>query len=161
MEHLFQHVYPTLNQVFDVCHLTPCQKYAVLRQGVTNISDLQMLGNSVETIWDTLKHFNNLSDAGGGTNFGAIHYTQIHALTEYVCEKLRQLNQALDAVGFTDATMNAYIMKSVVAEAHGDMLDVADLLKLGENNFHQWEEAVLAQLQAKKGNLDIPLAYVV
>ena len=40
MDRLFQHVYPTLNQVFDVCHLTPCQKYAVLRQGVTNISDL-------------------------------------------------------------------------------------------------------------------------
>ena len=80
MDHLFQHVYPTLNQVFDICHLTPCQKYAVLRQGVTNISDLQMLGNSVETIWDTFKHFNNLSDAHGGTNFGAIHYTWIHAL---------------------------------------------------------------------------------
>ena len=40
MDHLFQHVYPTLNQVFDVCRLTPRQKYAVLRQGVTNISDL-------------------------------------------------------------------------------------------------------------------------
>ena len=146
MEHLFQHVYPTLNQVFDVCRLTPCQKYTVLRQGVTNISDLQMLGNSVETIRDTFKHFNNLSDARGGTNFGVIHYTQIHALTEYVCDKLCWLNQAPDAAGFTDATMNAYIMKSVVGEAHGDALDVADPLKLGENNFHQWEEAVLAQL---------------
>ena len=31
MDHLFQHVYPTLNQVFDVCHLTSCQKYAVQR----------------------------------------------------------------------------------------------------------------------------------
>ena len=41
------------------------------------------------------------------------------------------------------------------------MLDMADPLKLGKKNFHQWEEAVLAQLRAKKGNLDIPLAYVV
>ena len=40
MDHLFQNVYPTLNQVFDVCRLTPCQKYAVLRQGVTNIFNL-------------------------------------------------------------------------------------------------------------------------
>ena len=57
--------------------------------------------------------------------------------------------------------MNTYIMKSAVGEAHRDALDMADLPKLGENNFHQWEEAVLAQLQDKKGNLDIPLAYVV
>ena len=120
-----------------------------------------MLGNSVDTIWDTFKHFNNLSDACGGTNFGAIHYTQIHALTKYIHDKFHQLTQALDAAGFTDATMNTYIIKSVVGEAHRDALDVADPPKLGENNFHQWEEAVLAQLQAKKGNLDIPLAYVV
>ena len=105
-----------------------------------------MLGNSVETIWDTFKHFNNLSYAHVGTNFGVIHYTWIHSLTEYVCDKLCQLNQALDAAGFTDATMNVYIMKSAVGEVHGDVLDVADLLKLGKNNFHQWEEAVLAQL---------------
>ena len=118
MDHLFEYVYPTLNQEFGICHLTPCQKYAVLRQGVTNISNLQMLANSVETIWDTFKHFNNLSDVHGGTNFGVIHYTQIHALTEYVCDKLHRLNQALDATGFTDATMNAYIMKSAVGEAH-------------------------------------------
>ena len=146
MDHLFQHVYPTVNQVFDVCHHTPCQKYAVLRQGVTNISDLRMLGNWVETIQDTFKHFNNLSDACGGTNFGAIHYTWTHALTKYVHDKLHRLNQAPDAAGFTDATMNVYIMKSAVGEAHGDMLDIVDPPKLGENNFHQWEEAVLAQL---------------
>ena len=158
MNHLFQHVYPTLNQVFDICHLTPCQKYAVLRW-VTNISDLRMLGNSVETIWDTIKHFNNLSDAHGGTKFGAIRYTWIHALMSMY--KLRRLNQAPDAAGFMDATMNAYIMNSVVGEVHGDALDMVDLPKLGKNNFHQWEEAVLAQLQAKKGNLDIPLVYVV
>ena len=118
----------------------------MLRQGVTNRSDLQMLGNLVETIRDTFKHFNNLSDACGGTNFGAIHYTQIHALTEYVHHKLRRLNQALDAAGFTDATMNAYILESVVGEAHGDALDVADPPKLGKNNFHQYKETVLAQL---------------
>ena len=88
MDHLFQHVYPTLNQLFDICLLTPCQKYAVLRQGVTNISDLQMLGNLVKTRWDSFKHFNNLSDVRCGTNFGAIEYMQIHALTEYVCDKL-------------------------------------------------------------------------
>ena len=57
--------------------------------------------------------------------------------------------------------MNVYIMNSAVGEAHGDALDIADPPKLGENDFHQWEEAVLAQLRAKKGNLDIPLAYVV
>ena len=57
MDHLFQHVNPTLNQVFGVCHLTPHQKYAVLRQGVTNISNLQMLRNLVETVWGTFKHF--------------------------------------------------------------------------------------------------------
>ena len=57
--------------------------------------------------------------------------------------------------------MNAYIMNSVVGEVHGDALDMADPPKLGKNNFHQWEEAVLAQLRAKKGNLDIPLVYVV
>ena len=42
--------------------------------------------------------------------------------------------------------MNMYFMKSVVGKAHGDVLDIADPPKLGKNNFHQLEEAVLAQL---------------
>ena len=33
--------------------------------------------------------------------------------------------------------------------------------KLGENNFHQWEDAIIAQLHAKKGTNNVPLAYVV
>ena len=81
MERLFQHVYGDLNQVLTVCRLSNRQKYAVLRQGVTCIEDVRMLGSSVQTIRDTFKHFNSLTDARGATNFGAIHYTRIHTLT--------------------------------------------------------------------------------
>ena len=42
-----------------------------------------------------------------------------------------------------------------------DALDVAEPPKLGENNFHQLEDAILAQVWAKKGSNNIPLAYVV
>ena len=84
MDHLFHHVYPDLNQVLYVCKLTSWQKYAVLWQGVTSIADVHMLGATMETICDNFKHFNSLTEACGSTNFGAIHYTHIHALTEYV-----------------------------------------------------------------------------
>ena len=84
MDHLFHHVYPDLNQVLNVCRLTSWQKYAVLRQGVTSIADVHMLGATVVTIHDNFKHSNSLTEAHGGTNFGAIHYTCIHALTEYI-----------------------------------------------------------------------------
>ena len=47
--------------------------------------------------------------------------------------------------------MNTYIMKSGVGEAHGDMLGVADPPKSGENNFHQWEEAVLQNYEPRRG----------
>ena len=57
--------------------------------------------------------------------------------------------------------MNGYIGKSEVTENTSDALDVAEPPKLGENNFHQWEDAILAQLWVKKGNNNIPLAYVV
>ena len=40
-------------------------------------------------------------------------------------------------------------------------MDVAEPPKLGENNFHQWEDAIIAQLCAKKGTKIVPLPYVV
>ena len=46
-------------------------------------------------------------------------------------------------------------------EQAGDKLEVAEPPKLRENNFHQWEDAIFAQLHAKKGNNNVPLAYVV
>ena len=161
MEHLFQHVYGDLNQVLTICRLSNRQKYAVLRQGVTCIEEVRMLGSSVQTIRDTFNHFNSLTDAGGGTNFGAIHYTRIHALTEYVRDGQRRHGQVPDVAGFTNAVMEGYIGKSEVTDTSADSLEVAEPLKLGENNFHQWEDAILAQLRAKKGNNDVPLAYVV
>ena len=82
MDHLFHHVYPDLYQVLNVCRLTSWKTYAVLRQGVTSIADVCMLGAMVETIRDNFKHFNSLTEAGGGTNFGSIDYTHIHALME-------------------------------------------------------------------------------
>ena len=81
MDHLFHHVYPDLNQVLNVCRLTSWQKYAVLRQGVTSIADVCMLGATMETIHDNFKHFNSLTKARGGTNFGAIHYTHDRILS--------------------------------------------------------------------------------
>ena len=57
--------------------------------------------------------------------------------------------------------MNEYIKRSGISKQAGDKLEVAKPPKLGENNFHQWEDAILAQLCTKKGNIDVPLAYVV
>ena len=57
--------------------------------------------------------------------------------------------------------MNGYIGMSEVTENMSDAQDVAEPPKLGENNFHQWEDAVLAQLRAKKDNNNVPLVYVV
>ena len=57
--------------------------------------------------------------------------------------------------------MEGYIGKSEVTDTSADPLEVAEQQKLGENNFHQWEDAILAQLRGKKGNNDVPLAYVV
>ena len=128
---------------------------------MTDITDVRMLRTLVENIWDTFKHFNALADDRGGTNFGAIHYTRIHALTEYVPDQQQWHGQVLDATGFTNAVMNGYIGKSEVTENTSDALDVAEPPKLGENKFHQWEDAILAQLRVKKGNNNVPLAYVV
>ena len=66
--------------------------------------------------------------------------------------------QLLDPAGFTNAVMNEYIERSGVNEQAGDKLEVAEPPKLGENNFHQWEHAILTQLCAKKGNNNVPLA---
>ena len=52
-------------------------------------------------------------------------------------------------------------LSSGINKQAGDKLEVAEPPKLGEKNFHQWEDAILAQLHAKKGNNNVPLAYVV
>ena len=161
MHHLFHHVYPDLNQVLNVCRLTSWQKYAVLWQGVTSIVDVRMLGATMETIHDNFKHFNSLTKARGSTNFGAIHYTCIHALMEYIRDRQCWHGQLPDPAGFTNAVINEYIKRSGINKQAGDKLEVAKPPKLGENNFHQWEDAILAQLHAKKGNNNVPLAYVV
>ena len=57
--------------------------------------------------------------------------------------------------------MNEYIERSGINEKSGDKLEVAKTPKLGENNFHQWEDEILMQLHAKKGTNNVPLAYVV
>ena len=128
---------------------------------MTDIEDVRMLGTSVESIREIFKHFNRLSDARGGTNFGAIHYTRIHALMEYVCDQQCHHNQVPDAAGFTDAVMRSYISKSEITDGNGNTLDVVEPPKLGENSFHQWEDAIIAQLHAKKDTNNVPLAYVV
>eukprot|EP00957_Ditylum_brightwellii_P052398 3973990-Ditylum_brightwellii.AAC.1 len=63
-----------------VCCLTSKQKYAILRQGVTNVGEMELLGPGLNDIQSTLKVFNSLSDARGGVNFGATHYQKILAL---------------------------------------------------------------------------------
>ena len=50
MDHLFSHIYVDLNQVLMTCQLSRCQKFAVLRQGVTDIEDVRMLGTLAESI---------------------------------------------------------------------------------------------------------------
>ena len=79
-------------------------------------------------------------------------------MTEYVHDQQRWHGQLPDPV---NAVMNEYIERSGVSEQAGDKLEVAEPPKLGENNFHQWEDAILTQLCAKKGNNNVPLAYVV
>ena len=120
-----------------------------------------MLGATMETICDNFKHLNSLTEACGSTNFGAIHYTCIHALTEYVRDRQHRQGQLPDPAGFTNAVMNEYIKRSGINKKAGDKLEVAEPPKLGENNFHQCEDVILMQLRAKKGNNNVPLAYVV
>ena len=133
----------------------------MLRLGFTSIADVHMLGATVETIHDNFKHFNSLTKTHGGTNFGAIHYTHIHAFTDYVRDWQHRHGQLPNPAGFTNVVMNKYIKRSGINEQGGDKLEVDELPKSGENNFHQWEDAILMQLCAKKGNNNVPLAYVV
>ena len=85
--------------------ITPSE-LSVLRQGVTDIEDVRMLGTSIESIQEMFKHFNSLSDARGSMNFGVVHYTRIHALMEYVCDQQHCHNQVPDAAGFTDTVIS-------------------------------------------------------
>ena len=57
--------------------------------------------------------------------------------------------------------MNEYLKRSGINKQAGDKLEVAEPPKLRETNFHQWEDAILVQLHAKKGNNNVLLAYVV
>ena len=62
MTHLFVHVYEDLNDALTICKLSQRQKYAVLRQGVTMIDDMVLIGSLVEDVRNTFKAFNTLAD---------------------------------------------------------------------------------------------------
>eukprot|EP00957_Ditylum_brightwellii_P131371 10019315-Ditylum_brightwellii.AAC.1 len=95
----------------SVCRLTSKQKYSVIHQGVTTISDMDMLGPGLEDIRSTFKVFNSMSDARGGVNFGAIHYQRILVLVVYAKDKKRW-GQVVDAAGLNEAAMLKYIEES-------------------------------------------------
>eukprot|EP00957_Ditylum_brightwellii_P091429 6961889-Ditylum_brightwellii.AAC.1 len=87
--HLLEHVFQELNQAMSVCCLTSKQKHSVLHQGVTTISDVDMLGPGLDDIRSMFKVFNSLSDARGGVNFVTIHYQRILASVMYAKDKKR------------------------------------------------------------------------
>eukprot|EP00957_Ditylum_brightwellii_P116225 8865432-Ditylum_brightwellii.AAC.1 len=74
----------------SVCNLASKQKYSVLCQGITTISDMEKLGPELEDIRSTFKVFISLSDGKGGVNFGGIHYQRILALVMYAKDKKRK-----------------------------------------------------------------------
>eukprot|EP00957_Ditylum_brightwellii_P163181 12425506-Ditylum_brightwellii.AAC.1 len=94
-----------------VCWLTSKQKYAVLRQDVMEIFDIDMLGPTLEDVRNTFKTFNLLSDSHGGVNFGAIHYQCILSLVIYAKDEKR-CDQPADPAGFIANVMNGYITQS-------------------------------------------------
>ena len=162
LTHLFDHVFVDLNQVLTTCRLSNRQKYAVLRQGVQEIGDLTMLGSSVDDVRSIFKGFNNLADARGGVNFGAIHYTRVFALVSFAKDKKRR-GQDIIAADFTDEVMTDYISKAEAKKKDDGAvdLDLPTPPALADGNFYKWEQAVYANLLSKIGTRGIPLAYVV
>eukprot|EP00957_Ditylum_brightwellii_P166485 12672657-Ditylum_brightwellii.AAC.1 len=122
-----------------VCCLTSKQKYAVLMQGFIEISDIDMLGHTLEDVRSLFKTFNLLSDSWGGVNFGAMHYQHILSLVTYAKDK-KHCDQSADPAGFTASVMNGYITQSQIeTKAETANLEVPEPPKLANNNFHKWE----------------------
>ena len=161
MDHIFNHIYMELNHALGVCRLSDRQKYAVVRQGVTDLDDLTMLGSSVSDIRSILKMFNTLSAARGGVNFGVLHYSRLFALVSFAKDKRRR-DQAIVAADFTDAVMREYISKAEAkASTEGEELEIPSPPELKDTNFHKWQQAVNTVLLTKEGTRGIPLAYVI
>jgi len=162
MTHLLVHVYEDLNDALTVCKLSQRQKYAVLRQGVTTIDDMVLIGSSVVDVRNTFKAFNTLADGRGGVNFGAIHYQRVFALINFAKDKKRR-GKEIVADDFTAAEMEKYIQQAEIKDSSKEKseLETTAPPTLGENNFHKWERAVYTNLLAKVGVREIPLAYVV
>ena len=161
LAHLFEHVFTDLNQALTTCRLSNRQKYAVLRQGVQEIGDLTMLGTSVDNVRSIFKGFNTLTDARGGVNFGAIHYTRVFALVSFAKDKKRR-GQDIVAADFTAQVVEEYILKAEakLKDDKGE-LDLPAPPDLTDGNFHKWEQAVYTNLLSKTGTSGIPLAYVI
>ena len=160
--YIFTHILPELNHVFTVCRLLPKQKIAIIRQGVTELEELPMLGNQVSDLRDLLGGFNRMTDARGGTIFGAAQYTRLHASILFVKDKVRR-GQPVNYVDFTPAVMAEYAELSMIGKSADDDMDLElkDPPKLTDMNFLEWEEALLKKLDTKRGVQGIPLSYCV
>ena len=148
--------------MLTVCKLLPKQKIAVIRQGITSLEDLPMLGAKVADLRDLLGGFNRMTDARGGTIFGAAQYTRLHAAILFVKDKMRR-GQPVVHTDFTDQVMKDFAEMSVdgkTAEEDVD-LELNDPPKLTESNFLEWEESLLKKLDTKRGIQGVPLSYCV
>ena len=163
VSHLLEEIFPEIDQVLQVCRFNQRQKYAVLRQDVTKLEDLPMLGSKVSDIRDTFKAFNTLPVNKGGTNFGAAHYTRLHALITFVQDQQRRGRTVL-AGDFNEQLLDDIIQKNL-QYVNGTPADSQDLDSPTPPNiskgFLEWEDAVLNVLRNKIGQRGIPLAYVV
>ena len=162
IDHLLGHVYTEVNGILRVCGLTRRQILAVIRQGVKSLEDCWMLGKSISGVRETLKVFNGLARNKGGVAFGAIHYINIAALAMFVKDHMRR-GQVPRVQDWNQQALRKFVQKAQIASEKDDKeeLKLAEPPKLREANFHQWEEAVQAQLRAKLGCDGVPLAYVV
>ena len=157
--HLFEHVFPELNHVFDILQLFSRQKLVLLRQGLTSIADLPLLGRKTEDIRELLKGFNSLTEARGGAVFGAVHYARIFGAILWVRDCTRRGQDPVHG-DLTPALLADYVEQGQFDRLEDDV-EVPDPPKLSENNFLEWEEAMIAKLGTKVGVRDVPLSYVV
>lgn len=157
--------FPDLNALFATCGLNVRQRYVLLRQGVTTIRLIPMLGKSKSSVVESLKAVNNVTAAKGGTHFGVIHMTAIAALAVYV-QDAQRADRPIDVNGFSANVLDEYMWKlETLASASGTsgtrLLEVPDPKAKIDQDFITFENQLTNKLDSIKGENRVPLSYVI
>ena len=142
IEFLLTYIFPELGPTLTTCGLSNRQQLAIVRQGITRLNQIHMLGRTFKDVRELLKSWTTLPRTRGGVIFGAVQYTNLYALIYWVQDKKRRGLDPL-AFNFTPQILEEYVELSQEEKTIEEVTDATKPPKLEIHDRKSWGTIIL------------------